>query len=47
MKVYGIELPSDKGLTNVDIESYVDKLKIPNFRGVLMRDTHRLYERLY
>ena len=39
MKVYGIEIPSDKGLTNVDIESYVKKLKIPNFRGVFMRDT--------
>ena len=39
MKVYGIEIPSDKGLTNVDIESYVKKLKIPHFRGVFMRDT--------
>ena len=39
MKVYGIELPSDKGLTNIDIQSYVKKLKIPSFRGVFMRDT--------
>ena len=39
MKVYGIEIPSDKGLTNVDIERYVKKLKIPNFHGVFMRDT--------
>ena len=39
MKVYGIGIPSDKGLTNVDIESYVKKLKISNFRGVFMRDT--------
>jgi len=39
MKVYGLEIPTDKGLTNVDIESYVKKLKIPHFRGVFMRDT--------
>jgi len=39
MKVYGLEIPVDKGLTNVDIESYVKKLKIPHFRGVFMRDT--------
>ena len=39
MRVYGVEIPTDKGLTNVDIESYVKKLKIPNFRGVFMRDT--------
>jgi len=39
MKVYGIELPTDKGLTNVDIETFVKKLKIPNFRRVFMRDT--------
>ena len=36
--MYGIDLPADKGLTNVDIECYVKKLKIPNFRGVFMRD---------
>ena len=39
MKAYGIELSLNKGLANVDIESYVKKLKIPNFRGVFMRDT--------
>ena len=39
MKVYGIDIPSNKGLTNADIEGYVKKLKIPNFRGVFMRDT--------
>ena len=39
MKVYGLEIPVDNGLTNVDIESYVKKLKIPHFRGVFMRDT--------
>ena len=39
MKVYGLEIPVDIGLTNFDIDSYVKKLKIPNFRGVFMRDT--------
>ena len=39
MKVYGIEIPSDRGLTNLEIENYAVKLKIPNFRGVFMRDT--------
>ena len=38
MKVYGIDIPSDIGLTNIDIENYVSELKIPNFRGVFMRD---------
>ena len=39
MKVYGIEIPSDRGLTNLEIENFVTKLQIPNFRGVFMRDT--------
>ena len=39
MKVYGIVLPSDRGLTNLDIENYVNQLEIPYFRGVFMRDT--------
>ena len=39
MKVYGIEIPSDRGLTNLEIENYVAKLQIPYFRGVFMRDT--------
>ena len=34
MKVYGIELPSDRGLTNIDIENYVKRLEIPYFRGI-------------
>ena len=37
--MYGLEIPVDRGLTNFDIDSYVKKLKIPNFRGVFMRDT--------
>ena len=39
MKVYGLQIPDTKGLTNVDLELYVTKLKIKNFRGVFMRDT--------
>ena len=39
MKVYGIEIPSDRGLTNLEIENYAAKLQIPNFRGFFMRDT--------
>ena len=39
MKVYGRNIPDDKGLTNIDICKYVRELDIPNFRGVFMRDT--------
>ena len=38
MKVYKVDIPSDKGLTNFDILYYIDLLKIPHFRGVFMRD---------
>ena len=38
MKVYEVDIPTDKGLTNFDIVYYTDILKIPNFRGVFMRD---------
>ena len=38
MKVYELVIPSNKALTNVDILKYVEILKIPNFRGVFMRD---------
>ena len=38
-KVYGLQIPDTKGLINVDLELYVTKLKIKNFRGVFMRDT--------
>jgi hypothetical protein len=38
MKVYELVIPSDKALTNVDILKCVKILKIPNFRGVFMRD---------
>ena len=39
MKVYGLDIPSNNGLTNLEIIDYVRKLKIPNFRGVFMSDT--------
>ena len=38
MKLYELVIPSDKGLTNFDLIEYVNKLKIPNFRGIFMRD---------
>ena len=38
MDVYGIKIP-DKALTNFELLDYVQKLKIPNCRGVFMRDT--------
>lgn len=39
MKVYGLNIANDKGLTNIDILRYVRELGIDNFRGVFMRDT--------
>ena len=39
MKVYGWNIPDNKGLTNLDISEYARKLGIQNFRGVFMRDT--------
>ena len=39
MKVYGWNIPDNKGLTNLDISEYARKLGIENFRGVFMRDT--------
>ena len=39
MKVYGLLIPDNKGLTNIDICKYVRELQIPNLRGVFMRDT--------
>ena len=38
MKVYGLDLDADRGLTNVQILEYIDLLKVPKFRGVFMRD---------
>ena len=39
MKVYGLDIPNDRGLTNIDLCEYAQKLKIDFFRGVFMRDT--------
>ncbi len=39
MRVYGLDIPSDDGLTNIDLEKYASELKIPHFRGVYMKDT--------
>ena len=37
MKVFELDIPADQGLTNFDLISYIEKLKVPYFRGVLMR----------
>ena len=37
MEVYGIKIP-EKALSNFELVKYVKILKIPNFRGVFMRD---------
>ena len=39
MKVYGLDIPDDRGLTNFDLCEYAQKLNIENVRGVFMRDT--------
>ena len=39
MKVYGLNIPDDRGLTNIDLHRYVRELNVENFRGVFMRDT--------
>ena len=38
MKVYGLDISDDRGLTNIDLYRYARELKIDNFRGVFMRD---------
>jgi hypothetical protein len=38
MKVFGLDIPSEQALTNFDLISYIEKLKVPYFRGVFMRD---------
>ena len=39
MNVYGVTIPTHKGLTNLELAKYVQELKIPNFRGVFMKDS--------
>ena len=36
MKVFELDIPSDRGLTNFDLISYIKKLGVPYFRGVFM-----------
>ena len=38
MKVFELDIPADRALTNFDLISYIEKLKVPYFRGVFMRD---------
>ena len=40
MKVYGIDIADDKGLTNFDLREYTRGLGIEHFRGVYMREQH-------
>ena len=39
MKVCGLNIPHDRGLTNIELHAYARKLKIQNFRGIFMRNT--------
>ena len=43
MKVFGLDIPNHRGLTNLDLSEYVKRLGIEHFRrgggGVFMRDT--------
>ena len=39
MWIDGLDIPDDKGLTNLDLSEYARKLGIEHFRGVYMRDT--------
>ena len=38
MKVFELDISTDRGLTNFDLISCIEKLKVPYFRGVFMRD---------
>ena len=35
MKVFELDIPSERGLTNFDLISYIEQLKVPYFRRVL------------
>ena len=39
MRIYNINIPNNKSLTNFDLEKYAELLGIYHFRGVFMRDT--------
>ena len=38
MKVFELDIPPERGLTNLDLMRYASILRIPHFRGVFMRD---------
>ena len=38
MQVFELDIPVDRGLTNFDLISYIEKLKVPYFQRVFMRD---------
>ena len=38
MKVFELDIPPERGLTNLDLMRYASILRIPYFRGVFMRD---------
>ena len=39
MNVYGLHIPNDKGLTNLELDEYAGRLGIDYLRGVFIRDT--------
>ena len=39
MKIYGLDIADDRGLTNLNLYRYAQELKISDFRGVFMCDT--------
>ena len=45
MNVYGLHIPTDRGLTNLELDEYLERLWIEHFRSVLMSDKprHREY----
>ena len=42
MRIFNVSI-SDRPLTNIELSTYVQELKIPHFRGVFTRDTLSLY----
>ena len=39
MNMYGLHIPPDRGLTNLELDEYVERLGIEHFRSVFMSDT--------
>ena len=39
MNVYGLHIPTDRGLSNLELDKYVERLEIEHFRSVFTRDT--------